>query len=214
MTLTERVLCCPFRESEFYKLILHVFPTFDFLLLPLNDHFFLLSWVLYLYLSLDWTLLSSVWTVFVMLKKDIGLESTHPGSRFTYRTPGVPVLWADVYPFQPNTDFIKSPGFFPKVVNWEQKCALSERGPGSSTFHFPSACLAFSEFGSVDRVLSRLGGEWGLEREKSPGKGPGPYLPNEGEFSLVYLVGRAHLIAEIQHFSSLQRKVIWRDSCK
>lgn len=56
MTFTQKVPCSPFRERELYKLILDVSPKIDFL----SYHEMtvsILSWVLYLYLSLDLSLL-------------------------------------------------------------------------------------------------------------------------------------------------------------
>ena len=101
-----------------------------------------------------------------------------------------------------------TPGLILDVVDWEQKCCLNKRGPGSSRLHLSSAFLAFGELGSVDRVLSLLGREGRSEREQSTGRRPGRCLPRQEEFSVVCLVGRAHLITETQHFSNLQMKVI------
>ena len=60
-------------------------------------------------------------------------------------------------------------------MDWEQKCCLSERGPGSSRLYLSSAALALAELGSVDRVLSLLGREGRSEREVH-GQGARPLL--------------------------------------
>lgn len=87
MTFTQKVLCSPFRESGFYKLIL--FPLQLISSVPLNDHlyssFLGIMFVLKPRLIIVELCLSSV----CYAHRDFGLGLTHPGSRLTSTTLGI-----------------------------------------------------------------------------------------------------------------------------
>lgn len=73
-------------------------------------------------------------------------------------------------------------------------------------FIFPWPALPLVSLGALTEFLAFLAENEG-QKERSPQAGAQvpPYLVRD---SVVCLVGRAHLITETQHFSSLQRKVI------
>lgn len=78
--------------------------------------------------------------------------------------------------FQPNIGFWINPKGF-SLTPWTESSNNAALDPGRSNIHLSLTCLAFGEFGSVDRVLSLPGREGRSEREKFMGRGPGPSLP-------------------------------------
>lgn len=210
MTFTQKVPCSPFRERELYKLILDVSPKID--VLPYHEMTVsILSWVLYL--SLDSSLLRCTWAV-CYSKKDFGLGGSHPGSTLKSRNPGVPVLLGWCLPFPIKYWFLKkSQGFFPDTVAWEQKCCLGERSKKqlvSSFLSLPGLWWDWECWQSSEPSWQRRK----VRKREVHGQETWSLLTSLRRIKRVCLVGRAHLTTASQHFSSLQRKVIWRDSCK